>query len=80
MHVQMDLDQRLDGMPCGDSINDYGSELSWGCGFFVADRLLFCHEFPGGCFKVDNELSFCYFAFASFIFFLFGLKTFGSSH
>lgn len=36
MPAQMDLDQWLDGVPCGDSINDNGSELSWGCGMFVA--------------------------------------------
>lgn len=33
MRAQMDLDQWV---PCGDSINDNGSELSWGCGMFVA--------------------------------------------
>lgn len=32
----MDLNQRLDGVPCGDSMNDYGSELSCGCRIFVA--------------------------------------------
>lgn len=36
MRAQMDLDQWLDRVPCGDSINDNGSELSWGCGMFVA--------------------------------------------
>lgn len=82
MRAQMDLDQWLDRVPCGDSINDNGSELSWGCGMFVAVavRLLLCPEFPGGCFKVNNELSFCDYAFAYFIFFLFDSKTFGSSH